>query len=277
MNDRIQCIVTDLDFTLLNSRRELNAADVQELTRLRAAGVPFTFVTGRHFMFARKFVRQTGLTLPFSSSNGALIYDPKEQRPLRIHAIEPALCDRIVRFGVSQGIPMSVHAATGLYATPGNPRVQVFEEFNRTLEDPSDYLMPELLPEEGFPYKDVFKISAYNHEGCDVLAVLGPMLREAGLRTEYSESCLLDITTRNSTKADGIRALAEILGFDLAHVIAFGDNHNDISLLKAAGHPVAVANAVDELKAVAEHVTLSCDEAGVSYALKNFYGALLPG
>lgn len=276
MNDRIQCIVSDLDFTLLNSRRELNPADIQELKRLQAAGVPFTFVTGRHFMFAKKFVRQTELSIPFSSSNGALIYNPKEKRPLRVNTIEPGLCGRIVRYGISRGIPMSVHAVTGIYATAGNPRVQVFEEFNRTLEDPSDYFMPEVLPEEGFSYEDVFKISAYNREGCDVSAVLGPMLHEAGLQTEYSESCLMDITTRNSTKADGIRALAEILGFELAHTIAFGDNHNDISLLKAAGHPVAVANAVNELKAVAEHVTLSCDEAGVSYALKNFYKGMLP-
>lgn len=276
MNGSIQYIVTDLDYTLLNSRRELNPADVRELKRLEAAGVPFTFVTGRHFMFARKFVRQTGLKRPFSSSNGALIYDPLKQKPLRVNAIEPALCERIVRYGLSQGIPMSVHATTGIYATAGNPRVQVFEEFNRSLEDPSDYFMPELLPEEGFSYENVFKISAFNHENCDVASVLRPMLHEAGLRSEYSESCLLDITTRHSTKADGLRALAEILGFDLAHTAAFGDNHNDISLLQAAGHPVAVANAVAEVKDAAEYVTLSCDEAGVSHALRHFYRGMLP-
>lgn len=275
MSDKIQCIVTDLDFTLLNSRRELNPADVEELLRLRQAGIPFTFVTGRHFMFARKFVRITGLDIPFSSSNGALIYDPKAKQPLKINAIEPDTCAKVIEYAVSLGIPMSIHTDTGIYATEGNPRVAVFEEFNRHLDDPSDYFMPQVLPQKGFAYKNVFKISAYNHEGQDVLQVLGPMLAEAGLQTEYSESCLLDVTTKDSTKGDGIRDLSHFIGFDLAHTIAFGDNHNDLSLLQAVGHPVAVGNAVPAVKAAAEYVTLTCDEAGVSHALKNRYSQLL--
>ena len=271
MGESIQCVITDLDYTLLNSQREIHPDDLAALCRLRERGIPFTFVTGRHYMFARKFVRLTGLRLPFSSSNGALIWDPAAGKALKINTLDPALCRRVVSYGISLGIPMSVHAVSGIYATASNPRLQVFRDFNSHLDDPADYFMPEILEPDSFSYEYVFKISAYNQEGQDVKVLLSPILDQTGLQTDYSESCLLDITRPDSTKADGVRALAHFIGFDPAHAMAFGDNHNDLSLLKSVGHPIAMANAVPELKAVAEFVTRSCDEAGVSFALQKFW------
>ena len=269
--ERIQCVATDLDFTLLNNKRDLYPVDIAVLKELRANGIPFTFVTGRPPVWAKRFVRLVELDTPFSSSNGGCIFDPVSGQPLKVNAIDPDLCAHVIEYAVSKGIPMAVHAISGLHFTKGNPRIEVFRSYNRQIDDPRDYVMPDFLPEKGFAYEGVFKISAHNAKGCDVKKIIGPMLEEAGLLVEYSESTLLDITTKDSTKADGIRALAEILGFDLKHTIAFGDNHNDISMLKCVGHPVAVANAIPEVKSIAEYVTLSNEEHGVAHALKHFY------
>jgi len=263
----------DLDFTLLNNQRDLYPEDIAALKELRANGIPFTFVTGRHPMWAKRFTRLTGLDIPFSSSNGGCIFDPVRQVPVTYNAIDPDLCAHVIEKAVSMGIPMSVHATTGIYTTEGNPRMEVFHVYNRQIDDPRDYFMPEVFP-KGYSYEGVFKISAYNAPGNDVQQILGPMLEEAGLLVEYSEKSLLDVTTKNSTKADGIRALANILGVDLQHTIAFGDNHNDLSMLQCVGHPVAVANSIAEAKAIAEYVTLSNEEHGVSYALRNHFKLL---
>ena len=56
-------------------------------------------------------------------------------------------------------------------------------------------------------------------------------------------------------------------------MIAFGDGYNDLSMLKLAGMGVAMANAVDEVKAEADYVTLSNEEDGVATAIEKFcYG-----
>jgi hydroxymethylpyrimidine pyrophosphatase-like HAD family hydrolase len=54
------------------------------------------------------------------------------------------------------------------------------------------------------------------------------------------------------------------VGIDVGDVVAFGDEANDLPLLLAAGDGVAMANATDEVRAVADHVTSSNDDAGVA-------------
>lgn len=77
---------------------------------------------------------------------------------------------------------------------------------------------------------------------------------------------------------DKSRALAETftaLGIDPSEVAAFGDAQNDQTMIEWAGCGVAMGNAVDEVKAVADYVTLSCDEDGIAAALEHLYPELV--
>lgn len=77
---------------------------------------------------------------------------------------------------------------------------------------------------------------------------------------------------------DKSRALAETftaLGIDPSEVAAFGDAQNDRTMIEWAGCGVAMGNAVDEVKAVADYVTLSCDEDGIAAALEHLYPELV--
>ena len=77
---------------------------------------------------------------------------------------------------------------------------------------------------------------------------------------------------------DKSRALAETftaLGIDPSEVAAFGDAQNDKPMMEWAGCGVAMGNAVDEVKAVADYVTLSCDEDGIAAALEHLYPELV--
>ena len=57
------------------------------------------------------------------------------------------------------------------------------------------------------------------------------------------------------------------MGYQKDEMIAFGDGHNDASMVKYAGIGVAMANAVDDLKAIADEVTLSNEEDGIAHSL----------
>lgn len=77
---------------------------------------------------------------------------------------------------------------------------------------------------------------------------------------------------------DKSRALSETfaaMGIDPSEVMAFGDAQNDKTMIEWAGCGVAMGNAVDEVKAVADYVTLSCDEDGIAAALEHLHPELL--
>ena len=65
-----------------------------------------------------------------------------------------------------------------------------------------------------------------------------------------------------------MKTLVEHIGIELTDVIAFGDDLNDLGMLKLAGTAVAVSNAIEEVKAVADHITESNDQDGVAKFLE---------
>ena len=79
-----------------------------------------------------------------------------------------------------------------------------------------------------------------------------------------------DITAKDADKGKGILAMAEHLGIDPRHTMAFGDGGNDTSMVRAAGIGVAMGNALDSLKKEADFVTTSVDEDGILNALRHF-------
>ena len=80
----------------------------------------------------------------------------------------------------------------------------------------------------------------------------------------------LEIGGATTSKADAIKVLCGGFGVSLENVMACGDSPNDLAMLTAAGFPVAVGNAKDELKAVAKYIAPTNDEDGVAEAIEKF-------
>lgn len=75
----------------------------------------------------------------------------------------------------------------------------------------------------------------------------------------------------NITKGSGLRELCEFLNIDLAETVAVGDAHNDIEILQVAGVGVAMGNSIDEIKKIADFVTLDNDNDGVAAAVDKLF------
>ena len=79
-----------------------------------------------------------------------------------------------------------------------------------------------------------------------------------------------DITARDTDKGKGLRAVMAWKGLKREETMAFGDGGNDIPIIREAGIGVAMGNANESLKAVADYVTSSVEEDGISQALKHW-------
>ena len=77
-----------------------------------------------------------------------------------------------------------------------------------------------------------------------------------------------DILPNGGSKAEGIKKMLEILGIPREHVYAFGDALNDKEMLEFVGTGIAMGNAVQEIKDIADMVTKSVDQEGIKYGLE---------
>ena len=96
------------------------------------------------------------------------------------------------------------------------------------------------------------------------------MLRLSNCTSGRWHPAFTDITSGEADKGKGLQVMAEYLGLDISETMAFGDGGNDISIIREAGIGVAMANANEEVKAMADYVTSSVDEDGVKNALVHF-------
>ncbi len=79
-----------------------------------------------------------------------------------------------------------------------------------------------------------------------------------------------DITARNANKGNGLLAVIGHEHIQAAETMAFGDGGNDIPIIQTAGIGIAMGNANERLKSVADYVTTSVDEDGIFQALKHW-------
>lgn len=82
----------------------------------------------------------------------------------------------------------------------------------------------------------------------------------------------LDLTPVGVSKASGLALVAEELGVDRGDVLAIGDGRNDIEMLRWAGRGVAMGQAVEEVRAAADHVTAPVHDDGVAEELDRWFG-----
>ncbi|HCO62896.1 MAG TPA: Cof-type HAD-IIB family hydrolase [Clostridiales bacterium] len=81
----------------------------------------------------------------------------------------------------------------------------------------------------------------------------------------------IDILPQGRGKADGIQATLDYYGLERSEIAAFGDGHNDLTMLNLAGYSVAMGNGSHEVKAVADYITGTVEEDGISAALRHMH------
>ena len=89
-----------------------------------------------------------------------------------------------------------------------------------------------------------------------------------GFTVTSSTSYNLEIGGENTSKANALKEFAEISGIPLERVMSFGDSPNDMAMIRESGFGVAMGNALPEVKSAADYVTASCDDEGVSKAIR---------
>ena len=80
----------------------------------------------------------------------------------------------------------------------------------------------------------------------------------------------MEVMEKNSNKGTALIKLADHLGIAMEEVMALGDGENDYEMIQVAGLGVVMSNGTDNLKSIANEITLSNEEDGVAHAIEKW-------
>lgn len=266
-------VAFDIDGTLLTSDQQILPSTLAAIDALKASDVQVVLASGRTPASLIQVARDGGLDLDgvrLLGCNGAQLADAEGRELLR-RPLDLALAREMIVAGRNLGATMMVLEANTVMADDRQspwPEPETFAS-KMVLEWWDDLTEITTAPPKLLFFEDPEPLGEIERR---IVAKFGQRAIFA-----YSAPFCLEATAVGVTKASGLRLLCEQLGVSMGQVIAFGDQGNDREMIEAAGLGVAMGNAIDELKAVADVVTGTNDEGGIAQLLaQHFDGVRWP-
>ena len=261
----IKIIALDLDGTTLNSKKQLTEGTRAAIEEAIAAGIYVIPSTGRTLCnIPREILRIPGIRY-INGANGAAVTDLKTGEVL-YHDFIPmdtavTLLERLKKFDVE--VSMYAHGHMFDYEN-FDPRVLMHYPTARQM--PRIYV-PDLATCLTLNRWDIEKLFIFFLDRILTKEIEADIADIPGISTCSSDVHNLEINSASVDKGKSLLLLGEMLGVRKDQIMAIGDGGNDLSMLRAVGHPVAMANAIPQVKEIAEFTTLSCDEDGVAHMI----------
>jgi Cof subfamily protein (haloacid dehalogenase superfamily) len=258
---RFKLIVLDLDGTLLGEHSRVSPRTRAALVRASEAGVAIAVATGRSYALTRYFCGDLPLTGPQISYNGAIVVDPVTAEPTFLQAVPIALVSPVVAFLAEQQVFTCYYTDDAIYVTDHSP-------FEIALVPP-DLPQPISVPDfDRLAHLPALKIVAVAEKPrIDSLRPLAEAAFGNHLYVTRTSPVLLEFLHPAVSKGAALATIIESLGLTREQVLAFGDSHNDIGMLRVAGTGVAMGNADAEVKAAADIVAPRNTEDGIAVVL----------
>ena len=271
----IKLIVSDIDGTLVNNNNEISELTIDLVKKLKEKGILFSLASQRVHSSIIPLAEQLDVTIPFISLNGSLIQSSDGEINLNRSVIDKKYVDNAIEFAEKNYIKIVLCYNDRIVYTEDN---SVLKDFMSRLG--TTYVMVDSYAE----FTDnVLEIIMSGNDRKIMKKIHGKLSFPFGLflkckfyRSQTFQGVYnLEIVKNGVSKKTGLKILAKNLNLTRKQVMVFGDWYNDRDLFQFGGLNIALDNAVDELKEMADYVSdKSNEEDGVGNFLKLFYDTI---
>lgn len=250
--------ISDMDGTLLRSDGVLSDYAKQKINEFYESGVLFSVATARSMITAAALLNDVRFSVPIVLMNGVFIYDTESGKAVKYHEITASAIDKIL----NAFLQYDMHPFMFLFGGDGKLSIKYTEFDNDGMRNFYDarvnmlegrFSKVENMSEPPLgqhpvyinyfaPYKKLKPV-------IDILKTI-EHISFAFYKDSYSDDWLVEIYSADASKANAAKYAAEFVKAD--SITAFGDNLNDIIMLRSADRAVAVSNAVEEVKQTAD-------------------------
>jgi Cof subfamily protein (haloacid dehalogenase superfamily) len=252
-------LLFDLDDTLLTSEKTITDDTVRAIKACKDRGMFIGYITGRARAEKDKvfFTDRYNLPNDFTAYyNGAEIYAGGV--PIERNVISYDIAMEFIR-GIRKSYPDIV---IGVYHEPWSYNSRSGENWNIETGEKIKCTILEL------PRYDIQRIRIV-FDKADDKSILDELMTEDIIYFATHDGTAM-VLNRNAAKEHALKKASEWLNIPLSDVIAFGDDINDMEMLKMAGIGVAMGNAIDSVKEIADYVTKTNDNEGISVWINKY-------
>lgn len=271
-----QVIALDLDGTLLTPEKKILPESIKALTYARKSGAKVILVTGRHFVAIHPFYQALELDTPAICCNGALMYDYHEKKVVAADPLRVDQATQLIELLHDYDVHGLMYADDAMiYQEPTGHIIRTTKWANAL--PPAQrpvFRQVKSLRETVHEVDGIWKFALTDSDINKLQKFTITVENELGLTCEWSWHDQVDIAQTGNSKGKRLAQWVESQGLSMNQVIAFGDNYNDLSMLKNAGLGVAMGNASDDIKTQADLVIGNNTETGIADVVNQYFGSV---
>ena len=265
-------LALDMDGTTLTSDKKITPQTIDGINRLIKSGVHVVVSSGRALteitIFKEEFKNMHyGILI-----SGGMIYDFFEDKPISVHRVPFEECINLIELGEAEQAMVHLLTIRDSVAKPqdianmSDFQMGVYTDmFSKICVQCAD------LKKYAIEHKDtIVKVNIY-HRTPESRERTVAKLKGHNLQMVYAETTALEASPPSVTKAAGLIELCKYLNIDIADTVAIGDAPNDTEVLQTAGYAVAMGNASDDIKKIADYITDDNDHDGVLKAINKIF------
>lgn len=263
-------VVTDIDGTLLNTKKEISPYDREIIIKAMENGVALTIASGRIYQAIHYLVKDLDIDIPVSSLNGSIIVNSKTREHIKSHKMDGIAAMKVMDIIYSNGLEAYYYTSDGLYSTNLEYGGDYYMELNKILPDEDKINLVKVDDIFDFSRDNMFKIVTKdnNRKNFDKVEEALSQISEVSYCSSWYNN--IEIFSSQASKGRSVEEIADFLGIDMKNVMVIGDHTNDLSMFQTDAFKVAMGNAEDSLKEKADFITSNNDNGGIGKAIKEF-------
>ena len=265
---KYKLFISDYDGTLgVAPNNDIDKETLSAIKKFQEKGGIFVVCSGRETSSITRICRENGLKGIIASFQGARISDIESGEYLLDSGLDAETAIKVLTDVESSGLIPLAYSGESFFYDQFNPYIAEYERNVRIKGQVAN--VKEKIAKENLSTSKICWLGS-DEVVNSVADDMNKKYQGTGVKFNSGAKCLLEAINPNCGKGQAVKFIADYYGVPLSEVIAVGDSTNDIDLIKGEWHGVAVGDGRDELKAVADEVTVPFKDKPVKTLLEKY-------
>lgn len=262
---KIKIVFFDIDGTLTNSNKVMSENTINTLNKLIEKNIFIVLCSGRANSYIKQYLKLINKSKYSISNNGALIYDNNLNKIIISHTLYSKDLEYLWNYSNETKSSFIINTVNNKYSNNfvKNKKDKIIVD---KLSDVKEDKLQLVISNDDINIMKELEMYINIKTNLKVINKSFDYLNE--IKDGYY---FFDIVNKNVSKGNAINDLLKVLNINKKNSLCFGDSINDIDMFKSVGISVAMANAIEDLKNIADYITDTNDEDGIS----NFFDKYL--